>query len=104
MYDRVQLPNSKASQCLSAHFRGVQAWRDYLSRENLHNYQNKALQVWIAHWIYQDVPIYELFRMQLFFGLVVFALQQPFSIRKDIRRIRQAWQQVFVPVLQIHVQ
>jgi hypothetical protein len=60
----------------------------HLFRESLRNYQNKALHVWIAHWIYQDVPIYGLFRMQLLFGLVAFALQLPFSIRKDIRRIK----------------
>ena len=60
----------------------------YLMRESLRNYQNKALHAWIARWIYQDVPIYKLFTMQLVFGLVAFALQLPFSIRKDIRRIK----------------
>src|SRR5258708_6621091 len=60
----------------------------YLMRESLRNYQNKALHAWIARWIYQDVPIYKLFTMQLVFGLVALALQLPFSIRKDIRRIK----------------
>jgi hypothetical protein len=60
----------------------------YLMRESLRNYQNKALHAWIARWIYQDVPIYRLFMMQFVFGLVAFALQFPFSIRKDIRRIK----------------
>jgi type IV secretory pathway TraG/TraD family ATPase VirD4 len=60
----------------------------YLMRENLRNYQNKALRAWIARWIYQDVPIYKLFTMQLVFGVVAFALQLPFSIPKDIRRIK----------------
>ena len=60
----------------------------YLMRESLRNYQNKALHAWIARWIYQDVPIYKLFTMQLIFGLVALALQLPFSIRKDIRRIK----------------
>jgi hypothetical protein len=60
----------------------------YLMRESLHNYQNKALHAWIAHWIYQEVPIYKLFTMQLVFGVVAFALQLPFSIPKDIRRIK----------------
>ena len=60
----------------------------YLMRESLRNYQNKALHAWIAHWIYQDVPIYKLFTMQFVFGVVAFALQLPFSIRKDIRRIK----------------
>jgi type IV secretory pathway TraG/TraD family ATPase VirD4 len=60
----------------------------YLMRENLRNYQNKALHAWIARWIYQDVPIYKLFTMQLVFGVVAFALQLPFSIPRDIRRIK----------------
>src|SRR6201988_4628227 len=60
----------------------------HLIRESLRNYQNKALHAWIARWIYQDVPIYKLFTMQLVFGLVAFALQLPFSIPKDIRRIK----------------
>ncbi len=54
----------------------------YLMRESLRNYQNKALHAWIARWIYQDVPIYKLFTMQFVFGLVAFALQLPFSIRR----------------------
>jgi hypothetical protein len=32
--------------------------------------------------------VYRLFTMQLLFGLVAFGLQLPFSIRKDIRRIK----------------
>ena len=60
----------------------------YLMRESLRNYQNKALHAWIARWIYQDLPIYKLFTMQLLFGVVAFALQLPFSIPKDIRRIK----------------
>jgi len=56
-------------------------------RESLHNYQNKALQAWIARWIYQDVPIYKLFTTKLYFDVVAFALQLPFSIPKDIRRM-----------------
>ena len=60
----------------------------YLIRENFHNYQNKALHAWIAHWIYADVPIYRLFSMQFIFGFVALLLQLPFSIRKDIRRIK----------------
>lgn len=61
----------------------------YLSREDPRSYQNKALHTWIAHWIYADVPLYELFSMQLIFGALAFALQVPFSIPKDIKRIKQ---------------
>jgi hypothetical protein len=61
----------------------------YLSREPLRNYPNKALHTWIAHWIFGDVSLYGLFRMQLFFGLTAFVLQLPFSVRKDIARRKQ---------------
>ena len=62
---------------------------NFLVREPLHSYPNKALHAWIAHWIYGDVPLYDLFKMQLWFGLAAFVSQLPFSIRKDISRIRQ---------------
>ena len=61
----------------------------FLRRERLRNYQNKLLHAWIAHWIYQDVALYKLFTMQFIFGIVAFVLQLPFSIRKDIRRIKE---------------
>jgi type IV secretory pathway TraG/TraD family ATPase VirD4 len=61
----------------------------YLSREAPRNYQNKVLHTWIAHWVYADVPLYNLFGMQLLFGLAAFVLQLPFSIRKDIERIKR---------------
>jgi type IV secretory pathway TraG/TraD family ATPase VirD4 len=61
----------------------------YLFRGPLRQYPNKTLHAWIAHWIYADVPVYKLFTLQLIFGLIAFALQLPFSIRKDIERIKQ---------------
>ena len=61
----------------------------YLNREALRDYNNKVLHAWIAHWIYGDVSLFDLFRMQLFFGLVAFALQLPISITKDIRRRKE---------------
>ena len=60
----------------------------YLMRESLRNYQNKALHAWIARWIYQDVPIYKLFTMQLVFGLLLSPCSFHFQFRKDIRRIK----------------
>ncbi len=60
----------------------------YLEREALRNYPNKALHTWLARSIYGGVPLYGLFTMQLLFGLAAFFLQLPFSIRKDIARIR----------------
>jgi len=61
----------------------------YLNREAPRDYQNKVLHAWIAHWIYGDVSLFDLFKMQLFFGLVAFALQLPISITKDIRRRKE---------------
>ena len=60
----------------------------FLLREGLRNYQNNALHAWIEHWIYDDVPLYKLFTMQFIFGIVAFLLQLPFSLPKDIRRIK----------------
>jgi hypothetical protein len=60
----------------------------WLFREQPRSYQNKALHKWIEHWVYADVPLERLFATPLFFGLVAFALQLPFSVRKDIRRIK----------------
>lgn len=61
----------------------------YLSREAPRNYQNKAIHAWIAHWIYGDVALYTRFSMQFVFGVLAFVLQLPFSIVKDIKRIKQ---------------
>jgi type IV secretory pathway TraG/TraD family ATPase VirD4 len=61
----------------------------YLLREPPRMYPNKTLHSWIAHWIYADIPLYRLFIMQLAFGAIAFVLQLPFSIRKDIDRIKQ---------------
>ena len=61
----------------------------FLEREDPRTYPNKTLHAWLAHWIYEDAPIYDLFKMQLLFGLAAFVLQLPFSIRKDIARIKQ---------------
>ena len=60
----------------------------FLEREPLRAYPNKALHAWIAHWIYGDVPPWRLFTTQYLMGAIAFALQLPFSIRKDIRRIK----------------
>jgi hypothetical protein len=60
-----------------------------LYRELPRTYPNATTHAWIAHSIYGDVPLYGLFGMQLWFGVAVFVLQLPYSIRKDIGRIRQ---------------
>jgi hypothetical protein len=59
-----------------------------LFREQPRSYSNKALQSWIGHWVYEEIPLSQLFKMQLILGLAAFALQLPFCVRKDIRRIK----------------
>jgi type IV secretory pathway TraG/TraD family ATPase VirD4 len=61
----------------------------FLSREAPRDYRNKMLHAWLSHWIYADASLYDLFKMQLLFGLAAFVLQLPSSIAKDIKRIRQ---------------
>jgi type IV secretory pathway TraG/TraD family ATPase VirD4 len=60
-----------------------------LFREQPRGYSNKALHNWIGHWVYAEIPLTQLFKMQLLFGLAVFALQLPFSVRRDIWRIKR---------------
>jgi type IV secretory pathway TraG/TraD family ATPase VirD4 len=60
----------------------------FLFREQSRSYSNKALHTWIEHRVYADIPLAQLFTTQLMFGLIAFAFQLPFSIRKDIRRIK----------------
>jgi hypothetical protein len=59
-----------------------------LFREQPRSYSNKSLHAWIEHWVYADIPLAQIFTMQLIFGLVAFALQLPFSVLKDIKRIK----------------
>jgi type IV secretory pathway TraG/TraD family ATPase VirD4 len=75
------LPLAVSSQALQNGFR-------LLFREQPRSYSNKALHTWIEHSVYADVPASKLVTMQLLFGLVAFALQLPFSIRRDIQRIK----------------
>ena len=60
-----------------------------LFREQPRSYSNKTFHAWIGHWIYADVPLNQLFNMQLILGLAAFVLQLPFSIRKDIQRRKE---------------
>ena len=59
-----------------------------LFREAPQRYSNKALHAWIAHWIYGDQSIPQLFLWQFVFGFAAFLIQLPLSIPKDIRRLK----------------
>ncbi len=61
----------------------------YVMREPPRPYQNKALHAWIAHWIYGDVTPFSTFATPFYWGILVMALQLPFSIRKDIQRRKE---------------
>jgi type IV secretory pathway TraG/TraD family ATPase VirD4 len=60
-----------------------------LMREAPRDYQNKVLHAWLAHAIYGNLSLFDLFKMQLLFGLAAFVLQLPASITKDIRRRKE---------------
>jgi Type IV secretion-system coupling protein DNA-binding domain len=67
----------------------AQGGKYLLYREPDTSYPNKAIHAWIGHWIYGDLSLFGLFQMQFWFGLATFILQFPFSLRKDMARIRQ---------------
>ncbi len=60
-----------------------------LSREPLRPHSNSALHAWLARWIFANVPLHRLFNVELAFGAIAFLVQLPFSIQKDIQRIKQ---------------
>jgi hypothetical protein len=62
------------------------AW--ILVREPQRNYSNKVLHDWLAQWVYSNQTLFSLFRSQCLFGLALFLLQLPYSIKKDIGRIK----------------
>ena len=76
------LPFTLSKQAVVDRFR-------YVMREPLRPYQNKPLQAWIAHWIYADVALSNLFTTPFYWGVLVLVLQLPFSIRKDIQRRKE---------------
>ncbi len=60
----------------------------FLFRETPRRYSNKALHAWIAHWMYGNCPVWRLFTLQLALGLLVFLIELPVAIPKDIRRLK----------------
>jgi len=76
------LPFALSKQAAADRFR-------YVMREPPRPYQNKPLHAWIAHWIYADVALSNLFTTPFYWGVLVLILQLPFSIRKDIQRRKE---------------
>lgn len=60
----------------------------FLFRETPRRYSNKALHAWIAYWIYGGRPVWRLFTFQLALGLLVFLIELPVAVPKDIRRLK----------------
>jgi hypothetical protein len=58
----------------------------YVDRGQEQNYFNKQLHAYLAHWIYGDRSVVDLFAAPLLWGALGLAFQLPFSIPRDIRR------------------
>ena len=60
-----------------------------LYREPSRAYQNRALALFLKHWIYSDAEVASYFEAPALYGLLALLLQLPFSLRKDIARRKQ---------------
>jgi Type IV secretion-system coupling protein DNA-binding domain len=61
----------------------------WLYREPARIYQNRALGLFLKHWIYADTEVISYFEAPALYGLLALLLQLPFSLRKDIARRKQ---------------
>ncbi|MHB2008378.1 MAG: hypothetical protein ACYCOX_10055 [Acidobacteriaceae bacterium] len=61
----------------------------WLLRESEHIYQNKSLHAFLAGSIYQGQNIWQMFSMQVYFGILALLLQLPFTLPKDIKRRKE---------------
>lgn len=62
---------------------------DSLVREAPRLYQNRALSLFLRHWVYDDRDVARYFCVPALFGLLALGIQLPFSLRKDIARRKQ---------------
>jgi hypothetical protein len=60
-----------------------------LFREPARSYQNRALRLFLQHWVYADAEVTGCFEAPALFGLLALLIQLPFSLRKDIARRKQ---------------
>ena len=60
-----------------------------LLREPEHTYRNKPLHAFFAQNIYQGQNIWQMFSMQVYFGILALLLQLPFTLPKDIKRRKE---------------
>lgn len=53
------------------------------------SYQNRPLHDYLGRFVYEGDTFLEIFRVPLWSGLAVFLLQLPFTVRKDVRRLKE---------------
>lgn len=53
------------------------------------NYQNRPLHAYLRNFVYNGDSFLSIFRVPLWSGLAVFLLQLPFTVRKDVRRLKE---------------
>jgi hypothetical protein len=53
------------------------------------SYQNRPLHLYLRRFVYDGDSFLAIFRVPLWSGLTVFLLQLPFTVRKDVRRLKE---------------
>lgn len=53
------------------------------------SYQNRPLHLYLQHFVYDGDSFIAIFRIPLWSGLAVLLLQLPFTVRKDVRRLKE---------------
>ena len=53
------------------------------------SYQNRPLHLYLQHFVYDGDSFLATFRVPLWSGLAFFFLQLPFTVRKDVRRLKE---------------
>lgn len=69
----------------AAHSSGVV----FLYRGAKVSYQNRPLHLYLQRFVYDGDSLLAIFRLPLWSGLAVFLLQLPFTVRKDVRRLKE---------------
>jgi hypothetical protein len=61
----------------------------FLYRGPKFSYQNRPLHLYLQHFVYDGDRFIAIFRTPLWSGLAVLLLQLPFTVRKDVRRLKE---------------
>ena len=59
-----------------------------LFRDEKRRYSNRTLHMWLAQWVYANRSLWQLFSTPLVSGFLVFLIQLPISMPRDIRRLK----------------